>query len=115
MARSATGSTPRPPACTWPASGGCRPGFRRGLRRSRATGSLAPAAADMYVAGVVGMKAGVPQETPAFGVNRLGGIGVGAIVSAAQGIQSGDVAVALAGGAEPMSRGPYWMPDVRWD
>ena len=70
--------------------------------------------ADMYMARVVGMKAGIPKETPAFTVNRLCGTGVQAIVSAAQAIQSGDVDVALAGGAESMSRGPYWMPDARW-
>jgi acetyl-CoA C-acetyltransferase len=35
-------------------------------------------------------------------------------VSATQAIQSGDVDVALAGGAESMSRGPYWMPNARW-
>src|SRR3954469_4036747 len=70
--------------------------------------------ADMYMARVVGMKAGIPKETPAFTVNRLCGTGVQAIVSAAQAIQSGDVDVALAGGAEAMSRGPYWMPDARW-
>jgi acetyl-CoA C-acetyltransferase len=70
--------------------------------------------ADMYMARVVGMKAGIPKETPAFTVNRLCGTGVQAIVSAAQAIQSGDIDVALAGGAESMSRGPYWMPNARW-
>jgi acetyl-CoA C-acetyltransferase len=70
--------------------------------------------ADMYMARVVGMKAGIPKETAAFTVNRLCGTGVQAIVSATQAIQSGDVDVALAGGAESMSRGPYWMPDARW-
>jgi acetyl-CoA C-acetyltransferase len=70
--------------------------------------------ADMYMARVVGMKAGIPKETPAFTVNRLCGTGVQAIVSATQAIQSGDVEVALAGGAESMSRGPYWMPEARW-
>jgi acetyl-CoA C-acetyltransferase len=70
--------------------------------------------ADMYMARVVGMKAGIPKETPAFTVNRLCGTGVQAIVSAAQAIQAGDVDVALAGGAESMSRGPYWMPNARW-
>jgi acetyl-CoA C-acetyltransferase len=69
---------------------------------------------DMYMARVVGMKSGIPKETPAFTVNRLCGTGVQAIVSATQAIQSGDVGVALAGGAESMSRGPYWMPDARW-
>src|SRR3954452_10245952 len=70
--------------------------------------------ADAYMARVVGMKAGVPKETPAFTVNRLCGTGVQAIVSACQAIQTGDAQVALAGGAESMSRGPYWMRDARW-
>jgi acetyl-CoA C-acetyltransferase len=70
--------------------------------------------ADAYMARVVGMKAGVPQETPAFTVNRLCGTGVQALVSACQGIQSGDVSVALAGGAESMSRAPMWLSDGRW-
>ena len=72
------------------------------------------APADMYMARVVGMKAGVPAETPAFTVNRLCGTGAQAIISAAQAIQAGDFEVALAGGAESMSRGPYWMPAARW-
>jgi acetyl-CoA C-acetyltransferase len=69
---------------------------------------------DMYMARVVGMKAQVPKETPAYTVNRLCGTGVQSIVSAAQAIQTGEARVALAGGAESMSRGPYWMPDARW-
>jgi acetyl-CoA C-acetyltransferase len=69
---------------------------------------------DMYMARVVGMKAEIPKEVPAYTVNRLCGTGVQAIVSAAQAIQTGEADVALAGGAESMSRGPYWMPDVRW-
>jgi acetyl-CoA C-acetyltransferase len=70
--------------------------------------------ADMYMARVVGMKAGVPQEVPAYTVNRLCGTGVQAIVSATQAIQTGEAGVALAGGAESMSRPPYWMPTARW-
>ena len=70
--------------------------------------------ADMYMARVVGINAGIPKETPAFTVNRLCGTGVQAIVSACQSIQTGDASVALAGGAESMSRGPYWMPGARW-
>ena len=68
----------------------------------------------MYMARVVGVKAGIPTQTPAFTVNRLCGTGVQAIVSAAQAIQTGEASVALAGGAESMSRGPYWMPNARW-
>ena len=69
---------------------------------------------DMYMARVVGIKAGIPKETPAYTVNRLCGTGVQSIVSAAQAIQTGDASVAVAGGAESMSRGPYWVPQGRW-
>ena len=70
--------------------------------------------ADAYMARVVGMKAGVPKETPAYTVNRLCGTGVQAIVSGAQAIQTGEATVVLTGGAESMSRGPYQMPAARW-
>src|SRR4029453_10987521 len=69
---------------------------------------------DMYMARVVAIKAGIPKEVPAFTVNRLCGTGVQAIVSAAQSIATGEADIAIAGGAESMSRGPYWMPDARW-
>jgi acetyl-CoA C-acetyltransferase len=69
---------------------------------------------DVYMARVVGIKAGIPKEVPAYTVNRLCGTGVQAIVSATQAIQTGEASVAVAGGAESMSRGPYWMPSARW-
>lgn len=69
---------------------------------------------DAYMARVVGMKAGVPKETPAYTVNRLCGTGVQAIVSGAQAIQTGEASVVLTGGAESMSRAPYVMPAARW-
>jgi acetyl-CoA C-acetyltransferase len=71
-------------------------------------------AADPYLARVVGIKAGIPKEVPAYTVNRLCGTGVQAIVSAAQAIQAGEANVVLAGGAESMSRGPYVLRDARW-
>ena len=70
--------------------------------------------ADAYMARVVGMKAGIPKETPAFTVNRLCGTGVQALVSACQAIQTGEASVTLAGGAESMSRAPMWMTEGRW-
>jgi acetyl-CoA C-acetyltransferase len=47
-------------------------------------------------------------------VNRLCGSGLQAIVSASQAIMLGDCEVAVAGGAESMSRAPYWLPGLRW-
>jgi acetyl-CoA C-acetyltransferase len=69
---------------------------------------------DHYLARVVGIKAGVPKESPAMTLNRLCGSGLQAIVSASQVIQTGDADVVLAGGAESMSRGAYWMESARW-
>jgi acetyl-CoA C-acetyltransferase len=69
---------------------------------------------DMYMARVVSVTAGIPIETPALTVNRLCGSGVQSIITAAMHIQTGDVDVAVAGGAESMSQAPYWVPDARW-
>lgn len=62
---------------------------------------------DMYLSRVSALDAGIPQETPAMNVNRLCGSGLQAIVSAAQTVHLGEADIALAGGAESMSRGPY--------
>lgn len=78
-------------------------------------GTVIPTEArDAYLARVAAMNAGIPKETPAFNVNRLCGSGLQAIVSAAQGLLLGDTDVAVAAGAESMSRGPYLLPQARW-
>jgi acetyl-CoA C-acetyltransferase len=69
---------------------------------------------DMYMARVAAMGAGVTQDAPALTVNRLCGSGLQAIVSAAQGILLGDTDIAVAGGAESMSRAPYMAQGMRW-
>jgi acetyl-CoA C-acetyltransferase len=65
---------------------------------------------DAYLSRVAAMNAGIPKETPAFNVNRLCGSGLQAIVSAAQCILLGEADIAIGGGAESMSRGPYFVP-----
>ncbi|BBL22561.1 acetyl-CoA C-acyltransferase family protein [Comamonas terrigena] len=69
---------------------------------------------DAYLSRVAAIDAGCPIETPAFNVNRLCGSGLQAIVSAAQAISLGDCDVAIGGGAESMSRGPYFDLASRW-
>ena len=69
---------------------------------------------DMYLSRVAAVNGGLPVTMPAFTVNRLCGSGLQAIVSAAQLITLGDAEVAVAGGAESMSRGQYWLPGMRW-
>lgn len=70
--------------------------------------------ADGYLSRVIAIDAGLPQESPALTVNRLCGSGLQAIVSAAQSLQLGDCTMALAGGAESMSRAPFHVPTQRW-
>jgi len=69
---------------------------------------------DMYLSRVACINGGLPKETPALTLNRLCGSGLQAIVSAAQVIKLGDADVAVAGGAESMSRGAYADPTARW-
>ncbi len=68
----------------------------------------------LYGARHVGLRAGLPIETPALTVNRLCGSGMQAIVSAAQMIQLGDATRVLAGGMESMSMAPHVIRGMRW-
>jgi acetyl-CoA C-acetyltransferase len=71
-------------------------------------------AKDAYLSRVAAVDAGIPIETPAYNVNRLCGSGLQAILGAAQTILLGDAEIAIGGGAESMSRGPYFLPAARW-
>ena len=71
-------------------------------------------AKDMYLSRVAAIEAGMPVGTPCLTVNRLCGSGLQAIVSASQHIMLGDCDVAVAGGAESMSRAAYFLPTGRW-
>lgn len=69
---------------------------------------------DMYMSRVAALKGGLPESTPALTVNRLCGSGLQAIISAAQLLLLDDCDLAVAGGAESMSRAPYWLPTARF-
>jgi len=69
---------------------------------------------DMYLSRVAAMDAGMPEGAVAMNVNRLCGSGAQAIVSAAQMLMLGDAEMALAGGAECMSRAPYILQTARF-
>jgi acetyl-CoA C-acetyltransferase len=69
---------------------------------------------DMYLSRVAAIKGGCAESTPAYNVNRLCGSGLQAIISASQSILLGDCDVAIGGGAENMSRGPYASLTARW-
>src|SRR5512136_1171977 len=59
-------------------------------------------------------RAGIPQERPAYTVNKACGSGTKAITLAAQSIMTGENEVVLAGGVEQMSQIPYLLPQARW-
>jgi acetyl-CoA C-acetyltransferase len=60
------------------------------------------------------IKAGVPQETTAFTVNKLCASGIKAVALAAQAIRAGDADAIVAGGMESMTNVPYALPKARW-
>ena len=60
-----------------------------------------------YLARHIALHSGVPQEVPAFMVNRLCGSGLQSVVSAAHHILVDDANIVLAGGTENMSQSPY--------
>jgi len=69
---------------------------------------------DAYLARTAAVGGGIPVEVPALTLNRLCGSGVQAVVSAAQAIMLGDAEVAVAGGAEVMSRAPHLLSAARF-
>ena len=69
---------------------------------------------DMYLSRVAALNAGLPETTPCLTVNRLCGSALQSIISASQLILLGDANIAVAGGAESMSRVPYWLPSARF-
>jgi acetyl-CoA acyltransferase 2 len=75
--------------------------------------ALQTSADAIYGARHVGLKAGLPQATPALTVNRLCGSGIEAAVQAAHLIQLGEATTVLAGGMENMSQAPFVLRGAR--
>ena len=77
-------------------------------------GNVMQTSADaIYCARHVGLKAGLPIETPALTVNRLCGSGFEAIIQGAHRILLGEATAVLAGGTESMSQAPYVLRGAR--
>src|ERR1700740_3338187 len=62
----------------------------------------------------ISVRSGVPQEVPAFTVNKTCPSGMKSIALAYQGILLGESSCVLAGGTESMSRLPYYLDGARW-
>jgi acetyl-CoA C-acetyltransferase len=70
-------------------------------------GQILMAAQGQNPARQAAMKAGVPQEKTAFGINQLCGSGLRAVALGMQQITSGDAKIVVAGGQESMSQAPH--------
>jgi acetyl-CoA acyltransferase 2 len=78
-------------------------------------GNVMQTSADaIYLARHVGLKAGLPQATPALTVNRLCGSGFQAIIDAALEMLAGHSQCALVGGSENMSQAPHVARGLRF-
>jgi acetyl-CoA acyltransferase 2 len=78
-------------------------------------GNVMHTAADaIYLARHVGLRCGLPVETPALTVNRLCGSGFQAVVSGAEQIWTDQAEVVLVGGTESMSQAPHIVRGARW-
>lgn len=70
--------------------------------------------ADAYLSRHIALNAGMKESSVAFHLNRLCGSSIQSLVSAAQMLMLGDCKLALAGGAEVMSRGVYYIENARF-
>ncbi|MSA00687.1 acetyl-CoA C-acyltransferase [Lactonifactor sp. BIOML-A3] len=77
-------------------------------------GQVGQIAENGFVARAISLKAGLPNETTAYSVNRQCGSGLQAIADAVMEIQTGYADVVVAGGAENISQLPYYVKDARW-
>lgn len=62
----------------------------------------------------ISVRSGVPQEVPAYTVNKACASGMKSIALAYQAILLGESTCILAGGTESMSRLPYYLDGARW-
>jgi len=59
------------------------------------------------------LNGGLHERVAALTINKVCGSGLKAVMLAAQGIATGDIDIAVAGGMESMSTSPYLLPRVR--
>jgi acetyl-CoA C-acetyltransferase len=96
------------------------------VREAVARAGIDPAAVDECLMGNViqagngqnparqaALNGGLPDSVAALTINKVCGSGLKAVMLAAQGIATGDIEIAVAGGMESMSNAPYLVPRIR--
>lgn len=76
-------------------------------------GNVLSAAAGQNPARQAAIKAGIPQEVPAWTLNKVCGSGLKSVICGAQAILAGDADIIVAGGMECMSSSAYALPKAR--
>ena len=76
-------------------------------------GNVVSAGAGQAPARQAALNGGLADHVAALTINKVCGSGLKAVMLAHQGIQTGDIDIAVAGGMESMSNSPYMLPRVR--
>ncbi|NMC31110.1 MAG: acetyl-CoA C-acetyltransferase [Veillonellaceae bacterium] len=78
-------------------------------------GNVLQAGLGQNVARQCAIKAGIPNETPSFTVNKVCGSGLKSVNLAAQALMLEDAEIVVAGGTESMTQAPYLLDSkARW-
>jgi acetyl-CoA C-acetyltransferase len=90
-----------------------RAGIDPGLVDECIMGNVIQAGNGQNPARQAALNGGLDDRVAALTVNKVCGSGLKAVMLAAQGITTGDIDIAVAGGMESMSNAPYLLPRVR--
>src|SRR5580704_13413195 len=91
-----------------------RAGIRTDQIEETIFGNARQAGGGPNVARQISIRSGVPQEVPAYTVNKACASGLKSIALGYQEIATGNLDCVLAGGTESMSRLPYYLEGARW-
>ncbi|MBM62315.1 MAG: acetyl-CoA C-acyltransferase [Acidobacteria bacterium] len=90
-----------------------RAGIEPGLVDECIMGNVVSAGVGQAPARQAAIKGGLPDRVAALTINKVCGSGLKAVMLAAQGIATGDIDIAVAGGMESMSNCPYLLGRAR--
>jgi acetyl-CoA C-acetyltransferase len=91
-----------------------RAGVQPGQIEESIFGSARQAGGGPNLARQISIRSGVPQEVPAYTVNKACASGLKSVALGFQEIATGNLDCVLAGGAESMSRVPFYLDGARW-
>ena len=90
-----------------------RAGIEPGLVDECIMGNVISAGAGQAPARQAALNGGLGDHVASLTINKVCGSGLKAVMLAAQGIATGDIDIAVAGGMESMSNSPYMLPRAR--